>query len=171
MAGEGLTTKPPRVMLTDLETAEAFEFQYNPEELKEKLGANFNEPEVLGLGYKPQQYKNSDNVALSFDLVLDALGKGFSVTKLLDARRFLHSLFAPRRGSGDITSAATPRVLFSWPNYVSLVCRLRSADASGLRFNAQMQPTHYKATVNIAEARTTRLFAEDVRRFGTLRGA
>lgn len=185
MAGETIVQRPPRASITDLETGDACEFQFNPEEVNEKLTANFAELDVLGLSHKPLQYSNTSNLELDLDLIFSAISTstsyavgspdgsevtGSGVEVLLRARAFLHSLVLPVRGeTNNVVGSGPPKVLFSWPNLYSLVCRVKSVDVKFTRFNLALQPIVAEVKLVLAESRIARLLSEDVRRYGTIR--
>ena len=169
MGVESLSTRPPRVVISNAETAEDLSAQYNPEEIKEKIKVNYKELEVLGLSHKPLQYQNTDNYQATFTLGFDALSQYAGSSDTARARRFLMSLCYPRKSAQDVPSGAPPRVLFSWPQLISLTCVIDTLDFSHKRFNNQMKSVLWTVDVTIKETRLVRLYSEDVLVFGTLR--
>lgn len=165
-AGSDAEQRPARMTITNVETAELIEAQFNPDELKEKLEAGYNEAEVGGHSHKPMQYKGTSNLAISFRLSLDGLSviDNRDGAKLDNDRRFLHSLFYPMRGGGG-----TPRVLLVWPHLYSITCRVQTLEGEFTRFAKDGHPTLYSANLTIKEALVRKIFSEDVRIAGTIR--
>jgi hypothetical protein len=169
MAGEGLTNRPPRVTIANVDTGRTVDAQFNPDEVKEKLGVNYNALEIMGLSHKPMQYKNTSNLQLTFELGFNALATDGD--RVFDTRKFLHSLCYAKRGAGDVIGGGPPKVLFSWPNLYSLTCVITNLDFTHKRFNQAMRNVVFTCAVTIEEARTTRLTSEDVLSYGTLRSS
>lgn len=173
--------------LANLETGDAITAQFNPDELEEELGVNFERLEILGLSHKPLQYKNTDNHALSFDLGFDGVsarlvdvsreGAGFgaggafgnAAASIDFARSFMLHLCYPRKGAQDVAGGGPPRVFMFWPNFISLTCRITKLKFKHRRWARSMAPVLFTATVTIEEARDVRLFSEDVLEKGTQR--
>lgn len=171
MAGESLKTKPDRVTLTNVETGDFISAQFNPEEIKEKLVVNYKNLEILGLSHQPKQYQNTSNLGLSFELGFDTMSLDGGGDTARRSRLWLHSVCYPMRGAQDTIGGAPPRVLFSWPNLFSLTTVVIGLDFTHKRFATSMKNIIFSCTVQIDEARTTRLTCEDVLSMGTLRSA
>lgn len=158
--------RPVRLSITNLETGEPIEAQFNPDELKEKIEATYNEPDVVGHSHQPMQFKSTKNFALSFALVLDGLSvvDNEAGDALEEARNFMLSLCYPmRNGSG------TPRVLIVWPRIYSLVCRCRSVEGTHKRMALDGRSTLYEMNTTWGEVLVRKLYSEDVRISGTIR--
>lgn len=164
---EDMAKRPPRVTFSNVETAQDCTAQFNPDEVKERIKVNYKDLEVLGHSHKPRQYLNTDNWSGSFTLGFDALSQyEGSVHR---SRLFLMSLCYPRRGAASVLDGAPPRVLFSWPNLLSLTCVIDELDFTHKRFSSTMRNTLWTVDVKITEVRDVRLHSEDVLAFGTLR--
>lgn len=164
---EPFAPRPPRVTVTNVETGVFVQAQFNPDELKEKLGANYRELEVQGLPHRPLQYTGTGNHELSFILGFDALSAYGGNPDF--ARRFMQSLLYPPAGAQGVSDAGPPRALFSWPNLIGLVCRVTALDFDHKRFNLAMKSALWTVEVKLAEDRRDRLTSDDVLSYGTLR--
>lgn len=167
-AGAPTVYRPPRFTILNIDTGELIEAMYNPDEIKEKLEAAYTELEIAGHSHQPMQYKNTKNFALNFELALDDLSA--ESKQLDDARRFLHSLFYPQR-SASIGQAGTPNVLLVWPKVFAVRCRAATLEGSLKRFaSGDGRLTWYVAATSWKEVLLRKLYSEDVRQGGTLRG-
>jgi len=162
--------KPLRMSLTQLSTARTVEALSNPPELEEVLKVNWEQPDVIGLPYKPQQYSNTDNHTLNFTLQFDAYQDGKNqLAEMLYFRRFLLSLCYPRRGSADIIGGSPTRFLFLWPNFIALACTMQAMTIRHSRFDRDGNPTVSAAELSIQNISDVRFTSEDVINSGTLR--
>jgi hypothetical protein len=180
----GLTQRPERMTLANLETGDVITAQFNPVEIKESLGVNFERLEILGLSHKPLQYKNTDNLQIQFDLGFDAIserdvvfttsapadGDNVGVNATGGARKFLLHLCYPRKGAQDVSRGGPPRVYMFWPNLYALTCRIVKLELEHRRFALSMDPVNFTAKVSIEEASSVRIFSEDILGSGTLKG-
>ncbi len=164
--------KPSRMTIRDLNTSEIQEVQFNPTDLEEAISVEWARLKVPGLSHEVLQYDHTGNLKIGpIALVFDALGEGWSVARLDDMRRFLHSLCYSKKGAQSVREGEATRVLLFWPNFMSLTCVLTSLKIKHARFNLIAQPTYFTATVALEEIRDVRLFSEDVRTSGTVRSA
>lgn len=168
MADSALNVRPERVSLTNIETGDVLEVQFNPDELNEKVAAAYNDLAILGLSHKPDQFQSTENLVLSFDLVFDALAVDGGVDTIARARRFLHHLCYPVDGQ-DVRTGGTPRVMFLWPRLFAITGRLRSVDITMKRWNSDMALVYYVAKLNLTESRSVRITSAEVLDFGTVR--
>ena len=167
---------------------EVVEAQFNPEKLKETIGVDWQRFQIPGLTYQPQQYANTNNVQYRFDLfftadvtvaVRDVSGSGSGtpptnaassvLARNLAARDQLHAWAVLRKndllgGIGD-----TQRLLFSWPNFISMTCNIISAEFEYEQFNVDGLPVSFKCSVLLEEVRDVAIYAEDILAQGTIR--
>ncbi len=61
---------PPKGALTNLDSTETFEFEFNPPEFSESIGANYARHNVMGLSHQILQYLSTNNNKISLDLYL-----------------------------------------------------------------------------------------------------
>lgn len=111
--------KPQRCVLVNLATFEQKQAQFNPRALTRSLKANYARLTVPGLSHQPLHYVNTGNTQLpSVEFVMDrAMDPSFDVADFLG---FLRSLLLPPEPAGGVPQLAPPRVLFVWPNVLSI---------------------------------------------------
>jgi len=157
---ESASIKPPRMTITNVASGDFIEAQVNPPEFEESQEANFNRQTVPGLSHQVMQFTNTNNYKLELELEY-LLEKVSDMTSGYKARNFLFSCLHPRKGS-TVTSGGPPRVLFVWPQMVSLTCFLTKVTIKHDRFNKQAKSYHFKAKISLEEVRDVRLLSEDV---------
>jgi hypothetical protein len=154
----------------NLETGDVLSAQFNPDEVKETIGANFAELDILGMSHKPQQYKNTDNLEVVFEMAFDGVSlrgipgteEGSSTANIAAARRFLHHLFYSRKTSQDVTGGGPPRVFLFWPELYSMTCRIQKLVIVHKRFAKSSASTLFTASITVREALDVRVYSEDV---------
>jgi len=151
-------------------TAETIEAQFNPEKFLFGIGVNYEEQDVPGAGYKPLQYKNTDNPQMTIELFYRVVTEEEQLIRD-DAERFLLSLCYPRRGAGTIPQHPPPRMLIVWPSYVRLNVVVRRLDIQAIRFNRLGAPIEEKFSLTVDEIRDGQIFSEDVRSQGLRRAS
>lgn len=169
MGTESLARSPARMAIANVATGDSITAQFNPTELEQALEVTWARATVPGLSHQPLQFVNTGNTKLTLTLTFDALEPSADVDQLGRAQRFLLSLCYPRRGAQDIASGAPPRVLFVWPNTVSLTCVLTALSFTFTRFRSDGAPIQFSARVGLEEIRDVRLTSEDVLANGSLR--
>jgi hypothetical protein len=173
--------RPARMYIVDLRSAALppgqrpsiwrMDAQFNPTELEETLGVNWVRLNSLGLSHEILQYGHTESLKFSFELYWDALDDQIAFDKFLQARQFLQSTCYPKRGAQSIREGQAPRVLFVWPNFISLTCVIDRLSFKYKRFNTDGQPTLYTCKVDVMEIRDARLFSEDVLDGGSKRNS
>lgn len=158
--------RPPRVSFANLGTGETFEMPFTPVEVKESLQVKWSRRAPVGMSHEIQQYGNTGNH--TFD-GLDFFFRGTSpeeVDRIHEGRKFLMSLAYSPEGGG-----APPRILFFWPQFISMTCVLGKLQITHSKFNREGRPTVFRARFDLEEARDIRLTQEAVRAQGTQRSA
>jgi hypothetical protein len=159
--------------------------QFNPEKLKETIGVDWQKFRIPGLSHQRLQYGSANNLEYRFELYFNAAGgtamtdtagatsdiAPSQVTKNLAARDQLHAWTLRRRDESLGALGDTQRLLFVWPNFISLTCVLVSAEFEYTAFNRNGQPTCFRVEVLLEEIRDVMLYAEDVLDSGTQRGS
>jgi hypothetical protein len=151
----------------------ALEVHFNPKEMHESIKVVWNELQIPGLSHKRLQYSHTENVMYKFDLQFDALqivstglrgiGEKFGVQT---ARHFIQSLCYGRAGAGSVKEGAPPRVLFFWPNFLSLTCVVGDQDWTYTHFLADGTPRRFSCAMSMKEIRDVRLSSSEVLRGG-----
>jgi len=162
--------EPQKMEIANLVTDESRSFMYNPSELQEKVSANYSELVVLGLSHPVQHFTHTSAVTFTFDLFFHSTGKSRDVQQaILRDRLFLKALTHPWRSS-SIARGGPPRVLFLWPNLLSLTCNVRDVAFTYTQFNPKMEPVSFKASLTIAEIRDAFVGMDDILNSGDDRG-
>lgn len=151
-----------KMSLRNLHTGEVLEAQFNPEELETSLGVAYNELAILGHSHKPLQYSQTENLETTVNLQFYSTWKNFDLPK---ARKFIWSLAHPRRG-GSIQGGGTPDVLFNWPNYYTVVARVKTITSKGKQFQKSGAPVSESFAIKIHRISDFRITSEEVRVHG-----
>lgn len=164
------TSPPARMSLVNLVTGDERVAQYNPEELEEKIGVAFADLQVPGLSHKRSHFLNTENVTFSFELFYSCVnGSGpAGLQAMKEDRKFIYALTHPWRADG-IERGGSPRVLFVWPQLVSLTCKVRNVTFRYTSFNKEGAPTRWSAKMELFEIRDAFVGMEDILSQGTER--
>jgi hypothetical protein len=154
---------PERLGLMNLATLEGFKVQYNPERVKERVGAEWRAVAVPGFSHDKLYFSNTKSHELAWALKFLADNTA-DLTAITDLKRFLLSLVYPVE---DGTSP--PDVLFIWPGTVRMVVVIKMIDIDNEAFNRAGQMTEFTAQIEAIERRTYQLTSADVRRLGSER--
>ena len=154
--------RPARMIIVNVTSGAFIEAQFNPTEFTEALQVNYARQTIPGLSHQRLQYVNTNNVRIPLALELEALDPASSLDDVLSAKRFLQHLCYPRRGAQDVVGGGPPRVLFIWPQTISLNCVVTDLSFTYQRFNGEGAPVQITANVTLEEIRDVRLPSEDV---------
>jgi hypothetical protein len=157
------------ISLTNLSTGEKLTSQFLPETLDESLEVAYELANIPGFSHQPQQFKNTGNQKYEFDLYF-RIREANDANWLDQARKFLQSACYPREGADSVATGAPARLLFIWPNLITMTCILRAVAFKHSQFSPEGFSTAFTARLTLEEIRDVRLLAEDVLAFGTLRG-
>jgi hypothetical protein len=182
---------PERMCIISVDRPEEIvEAQFNPEKLRENIGVDWARFNIPGLSYQPQQYTNTSNAQYRFELVFDAAGSSAvrdtsgsgagrppersakaALERNLKARNQLlaWAVLSNRDQLGGLGD--TQRLLFVWPNFISLTCNLVSIENNYERFNIQGLPVYFKCEILLEEVRDVAIYAEDILAQGTMRSS
>lgn len=160
---------PPTMYLSDLRTLETMTAQFNPEQFEEVLKVVWARLPGPGSSHEKLQYDHTENHKFTFEMIYDALTGEGDVDGNLDARKFLQSLCYAKRGAVTVSDGAPPRILFVWPEMVSLTAAIGELKFKHQRFNREGKSTFFKVDVALEEIRDVRLTSEEVRESGTQR--
>ena len=145
--------------------------QFNPTEFTEKLGVTWARKTVIGQSHKVLHYINTENNGFEFSLFFDARTREQAERNLI-ARKFLQAICFPRRVmAGNTPGGAPPRLLFIWPQMISLTAVIDSVEFTYTQFAATGLPISFIARVVLEEIRDFRLHVDDVLNDGTIRGS
>lgn len=160
---------PTRGFLVDLNSAAEFEFPMNPSGLEESIGVNWKRQSVVGFSHPILQFASTDAHSLpGVDFYVDRyqmsrdLGKNVTAKDFLAFKRFCQSLTVPPRGAENVAGGSPPRVLFVWPEVVSLVCVVANVSIRYERFAHDGSPVAYRVRVDFLEIRDSRMTSEEI---------
>ncbi len=163
---EAALARPPRCVLVNVVTGESLECLFNPKDLTEKIDVNWTRLAVPGLSHQVLQFQNTGNRQLSgVEFYLDRFfaAGGDSDPELLDFRAFLRSLTVPPEGTEGVPATAPPRVLFIWPDVVTVECVVASVEFQYRQLAVDGTVLVYTATVTCEEILDTRVTSEELR--------
>lgn len=164
-----LAQSPPKCTLANLANIETFECQFNPTQLVERVGVNWNRLDVPGLSHQVLQYKSTSNRQLpSVEFYLDrfAARAAGDQDDLLDFRRFLLAFTVPTRNAAGVASAAPPRMQFIWPGVLGMTCVVTGIEFTYTQFASDASVSVYTARVELEEIRDVRVTSEQLRKDG-----
>ncbi len=169
-----VSDRPDRVTIGSVLTRETLEAEFNPVEFTEKVRPMYARIAPLGNSHLVLQYTHTENHSVDFDLAFSVFTREMSQTqalaKIQDARRFLLSLCYASKRSQTVVEAKPSDVLFVWPTMIAFTTVITDLKIKHTDFNKRATSTRFVASITIDENRTTKLFAEDVRSGGTMRG-
>lgn len=170
---DSLFIRPPRVTLVNLSTGDEIEAQFNPETLEESVGPNWSKLTIPGFSHEPLQFSHTSNMSWRFDLRFNALdgGGNASLDSILRVRRFLLAACYSRRGQNSVDAGGPPRLLFVWPNMISVTAVIVGLSFKHEQFNKLLQTIAFTAAITLEEFRDARLYSEDVFEQGTVRSS
>lgn len=155
------------LVLGNLATREFIIAQYTPTRVQEELSAEFERLKVLGLSHQVLQYTGTSNHKVSF--TLDFNGSPSQGQTAADQRRFLLANCYPSRTSRNVKSGGPSGIVLDWPELFSLVCAQVSVKLEHELFLRTGGSQKFTASLTFENLLDLRLYAEDVRRLGTIR--
>jgi hypothetical protein len=185
--------RPPRLILTNLDTQQQLRAQFNPEELSLAIKPVYNKMVIPGMSHTLRQFSHTDDLTLSFELKFhvidpkgvsaarsdifsadDAFGEDaadgdterFTIAQRVASENFILALAIPRGDGSVITRNAPPSVLVVWPNFLSFEAILVGADFKYTRFNAKGHPVEFTVGTQWEEFRDMRYTSGDALAWG-----
>jgi hypothetical protein len=174
MAFRSEITRRVPVTLVNTKTLEEFEMPFTPTELTENIVVQYARQDILGMSHQNMQYSGTSNYKLqklAFFFRGNTQEEVHGDFGIKQARLFLMSLCYPPQGQGGIRDSGPPRILFLWPQLVSMTCVITELNFTHKKFNVDGFPTHFVATFDLEEIRDVRLLSGTVRVGGTRRTA
>lgn len=169
---ESIDFGPPRryVTLTNMADDRTLSLWYFPPKLEESVEVGYDRLQVPGLSHQPQQFKNTGNLSYQLEMYFRA-NDAVQSRQLLQVRKFLHYICYPRQGANDVVTGAPARVMFVWPNLVTIQAIVTSLKCTISRISRTAGAVEMTAVLQLEEVRDGRLLAEDVWRRDTRRGS
>ncbi len=155
--------------LGNLRSNDVLEAQFNPDELERTVAVAYARQAPMGHSHEVLQYQFRKNETLDYTLTFDSLcGQGSRI----EAERTLDAMTAGSNAAQDIASGGPPDVLMLWPGVLLMKVRILTLKYTYKRFAvaADGRVTFFTVKVSVEEARTKRLYAEDILRRGLQRG-
>lgn len=159
-----VATKPPKCSLTNLHTGESVDCLFNPTALSEEVSVEYSKQAVRGMSHQPLQYNATGNrqlPALEFYLDKFFAQQQPSDPDILDFRGFLRALTVPPSSPAGL--GAPPRLLFVWPNVITIETVVRSLKFDYEQFAADASVLIYRATCVLEEILDQRVTSEQRR--------
>jgi hypothetical protein len=116
--------KIEKAYLVDYNTAEKLEFQYNPNEWEDNRSVNYSTITIPGISHPVYQFTAGGERIVKFVLITNAMYKKnapFEISHWIRARTY------PVR-SDFVLENAPPRVVFIWPNAISMLAIITVAN-------------------------------------------
>lgn len=160
---------PPRVTFTNLRTGETFEMPFVPETLEHEVIVNWARLQVIGQSHETLQYINTGNHRFeSLEFAFQATTED-EARSIEDAKKFLLSLCYAPSGANGVREGAPPRVLFVWPQLVSMTCVVSGVRIRDEAFFSTGLAKSVRISVPLEEIRDVRLSSDEVRVYGVQR--
>ena len=159
-------TRPPRCVLVNTNTGESMDCLFNPTQLSEKVAVNYTRQVVPGLSHQVLQYQSTGNWQVpGVEFYLDAYlaAQQPNVPDILRFRRFLRSLTVPPVGTEGVSATAPPRVLFIWPNVLTVETVVTDLEFQYRQFGADGGVLIYTATCSFEQILDVRVTSESLR--------
>ncbi|MCG8670588.1 MAG: hypothetical protein MI867_14315, partial [Pseudomonadales bacterium] len=164
-----LEARPPRITFASLRTGESVEMPFTPEQFQEDITVEYVRQNVLGLSHQPLQYRGTSNhVIPDLEFFFRATSRE-EIERIHNGRRFLLSLCYPPDNANTIRRGGPTRVLFVWPQVVTMTFVITRLSITHEKFNQEGRTTVFRAKLTIEEIRDARLTADEVRERGTIR--
>lgn len=164
-----LTSRPPRLTFTNMGSGETVEMPFIPDRLTERVLVGYARKKIVGMSHTVLQYGNTENYSIPN---LDLFFRGVTqeeANALNEGRKFLLSLAYAREGARAVRDGGPPRILFIWPQLISMTFKMSSIEIEHRKFNKNGASVEFNARVGLEEVRDVRLTSEDVRTLGTVR--
>ncbi len=166
MSLDAALARAPRCLLVNVASGESMECLFNPTQLSEKVQVNWNRLAVPGLSHQVLQFQSTANRELSgVEFYLDRFfaAEQPGDVDILDFRAFLRALTVPPQGTEGVAATAPPRVLFIWPEVVTVECVVASVEFQYKQLAIDGSVLVYSATATFEEILDTRVTSEDLR--------
>jgi len=144
-----LGSSPVRCTLVNVDTAERFACQFNPESLTERNSVRYARLEPYALSHQVMHYLGTDNRKLT--QLRFYVDRATSAAHDSDQfRRFLRAFTMPSASRGP---ACPPRLLLIWPQVLTLEGFVTELEFSYQQFASDGRVMVYTAQMTLEEAR------------------
>jgi len=172
---------PPKGAIANLESAETFEFEFNPPEFTESISANYARHNVLGLSHQILQYLNTNNNKITLDIYLSGVAPFLDASRGLDRPETMEAAYDISRGKNFLQSLvyptkspyggwrAPPELLFVWPKVVRMLCVATNVSFTHQKFSSKdLRTLSMTATITLEELVKSQRFSGTVRLNGSM---
>jgi hypothetical protein len=160
--------RPTTPRLTNIQTGEAYDVPFFPQELNRSIGVRYAKPTPHGASHSRLHYLGTDNqvVQLEFDL-FPRLGR--DILAIQDFVKFCESLiygnlFATGEPGGFSTDP--PDVHMFWPQKLSMVGRIENFSERVESFFQSGLPRQTKLSMTFVQTPKRRILSDDIRMYG-----
>lgn len=161
----------PKATLMNTTTQERWEAPFNPSSFELQLRVNYKRTQSPGLSHERLSYQNTGNNVIPLEFFVSqintdqTMGSDFA-DALLDDQKFLQSLCYPESDI-DYGYIGPPRVLFIWPNVITMIGRITQLNIMNRSFrSSDLTPIVMAAKLNFEEDLDERILSGDVRNNG-----
>lgn len=155
---------PQRMTLADVDTGTGVPVQFNPNNPTLELEAFYNRLKIPGAASEGLQFSNTGNLKVAFELLYDGRAKG--APDLEAVQSLLFSFLLPPDSVQNTDTGAPPRMLFTWPKWISIVSVMPKLKISPKRFDPDGRPDYLSIMVELEAKRSSRLGSQTMRRSG-----
>lgn len=142
--------KKVTIINTAVEPPEEMEALYNPQELGERVSAEYKKHRRLA-GLPMLRYVQTQRQEFSVRFYIDDRYYEDNHFQVGEFRRFLSSLLYPVQAeNGELKDP--PEVLFIWSEFLSELCRVTDVQYRYTRFDSDLMPIVYTADVKLIES-------------------
>lgn len=163
MTLQSAVVRPARCALANVRTGQSVECLFNPPQLLEKVQVNWSRLGVLGLSHEVLQYQSTGNRGFgALEFYVDRFfARGASPdAEVLAFAEFMRGLTRPPRDAADVASGAPPRVLFVWPNVLTVEAVVTDLELRFTDFAVDGSVLVYTASCSLEEILDVRYAAD-----------
>ncbi len=148
-----------RVSITDLDSQDGelqtIYLQSNPETLSRTYSAVYVAHTPIGFTGTHRNFVGNGDVEFPLDVWYYATNRR-EYEELVEAKNFITAIAYPS-DAVDIKTNAPPRVLITWPNNFSMICRIESVSIKDELFDRTGENTMFTAVLNLFSVSDLRL--------------
>jgi hypothetical protein len=152
-----------------VETAKEMSPFFNPTEFETQVAAAYERKRPIGHPHANLQYSGTDNPVINLEFFLltqTAENHDFNLKFL----NFIHGFLYPFKSANSVRTGSPPRLLFIWPNTLSLTTRVTTINTRFVRFRQRdLAAVQQVVSCTIEECRDFRWTYEDQIQQGFLR--
>jgi len=156
------------VSITDLDSKDGelqtVNLQSNPESLSKSYAAVYVEHAPVGFTGTHKNFVGNKDIEFPLICWYHATNRA-EYAQLIAAKNFLESLTYPGDAT-DIKTNAPPKIMVTWPNNFSMVCRVETMTIDEQQFDRTGQLTMFTAVLNLFSVADKRLVKSSIKKIG-----